>query len=54
MGRDRELALGGARPLDGSGTSELYHLPARDLSTHAAIVGMTGSGKTGLLMVLVE
>src|SRR5262245_45905990 len=29
-------------------------LPAHHLVTHAAVVGMTGSGKTGLVMVLVE
>ena len=48
------LVLGGARPLDGAGASGRYELDPDDLSTHAAIVGMTGSGKTGLLMVLVE
>jgi hypothetical protein len=31
-----------------------FHLPAHDLLTHAVIVGMTGSGKTGLVTVMVE
>jgi DNA helicase HerA-like ATPase len=30
------------------------HLPAHHLATHGVVVGMTGSGKTGLLTVLVE
>jgi DNA helicase HerA-like ATPase len=29
-------------------------LPAHHLVTHGVVVGMTGSGKTGLLSVLVE
>jgi hypothetical protein len=52
--RDRRLTLGGLRPLDGGGASERYAIPPEDLTTHAAIVGMTGSGKTGLVMVTVE
>jgi hypothetical protein len=51
---DRRLTLGGLRPLDGGGASERYAIPPEDLTTHAAIVGMTGSGKTGLVMVTVE
>jgi type IV secretory pathway VirB4 component len=31
-----------------------FELNADDLVTHAVVVGMTGSGKTGLLTVLVE
>jgi hypothetical protein len=31
-----------------------YDLPAHHLVTHGVVVGMTGSGKTGLLTVLVE
>ncbi|WP_437932994.1 helicase HerA-like domain-containing protein [Sorangium sp. So ce341] len=34
-----------ARPLE---------LPAHHLVTHGVVVGMTGSGKTGLVLVLVE
>ena len=29
-------------------------IPTSDLTTHGVIVGMTGSGKTGLGMVLIE
>ena len=50
----KSLVLGGCRPLDGAGATEHYSLDPDDLSTHSAIVGMTGSGKTGLLMVVVE
>jgi len=31
-----------------------YEIPAHHLATHGVVVGMTGSGKTGLLTVLVE
>jgi DNA helicase HerA-like ATPase len=31
-----------------------FQLAAHDLLTHAVIVGMTGSGKTGLVTVMVE
>jgi DNA helicase HerA-like ATPase len=48
------LSLGGVRPLDGSGETRAFALPNADLTTHAVVVGMTGSGKTGLVMVLVE
>src|SRR5690242_4955365 len=50
----RGLALGGVRPLDGSGNTQAFALPSEHLLTHGVVVGMTGSGKTGLLMVLVE
>jgi len=35
-------------------TSELVNYDARDLTTHAVCVGMTGSGKTGLCVGLLE
>ncbi len=35
-------------------TGELLLEDARDLTTHAVIVGMTGSGKTGLALALLE
>ena len=54
MPAPRSLYLGGSRPLDGSGQTEAFELPTDDLTTHGVVVGMTGSGKTGLLMVLVE
>jgi hypothetical protein len=46
--------LGAARPLDGKGDNAAYHLPPHHLSTHGVVLGMTGSGKTGLVTVLVE
>jgi len=51
---ERIVRPGGVRPLDGSGRTLPLRIPADDLATHAVAVGMTGSGKTGLLMVLVE
>lgn len=50
----RGFALGGMRPLDGSGQTRAFELPPDALLTHGVIVGMTGSGKTGLLTVLIE
>jgi hypothetical protein len=47
------LNLGAYRPLDASKGGPLC-LPAHHLVTHGVVVGMTGSGKTGLLTVLVE
>jgi hypothetical protein len=54
MTDERDMALGGVRPLDGSGETRAYEMPCDHLLTHGVVVGMTGSGKTGLLMVLVE
>jgi Helicase HerA, central domain len=54
MPAQRNLAVGGVRPLDGSGDTRGFELPADDLLTHGVVLGMTGSGKTGLLLVLVE
>jgi len=48
------LRLGHWLPLDGRGASNPLLLPAHHLVTHGVILGMTGSGKTGLLTVLVE
>jgi len=48
------LRLGTRRALDGSPPSTAFDLPASHLVTHGVIVGMTGSGKTGLVTVLVE
>jgi hypothetical protein len=50
----RALSLGGTRPIDGSGQTRAFGLKTDALLTHGVIVGMTGSGKTGLLMVLIE
>jgi hypothetical protein len=49
----QSLHLGAWRPLDGS-KGGAFRLPAHHLVTHGVVVGATGSGKTGLLMVLVE
>ena len=38
----------------GSATAKPVLLEAADLTTHGVIVGMTGSGKTGLGVVLIE
>jgi len=51
---DPILNLGASLSLDGTGSPGACELPASHLTTHAAIVGMTGSGKTGMAMVLVE
>ncbi|MGE0785541.1 MAG: ATP-binding protein [Sandaracinaceae bacterium] len=48
------LSLGAQRTIDGKRYVGGYALPAHQLLTHAVIVGMTGSGKTGLLTVMVE
>src|SRR4028119_1696195 len=47
LGRPYDLERGETAP-----TPLLYD--ARDLVTHGVIVGMTGSGKTGLLLTLLE
>src|SRR6266851_2363444 len=46
--------LGAWRPLDGSPKGGPFRLPAHHLVTHGVVVGTTGSGKTGLITVLVE
>ncbi|MFO0554337.1 MAG: helicase HerA-like domain-containing protein [Polyangiaceae bacterium] len=48
------LFLGAARPLTGTGAGNSLRLPPHHLTTHGVVVGMTGSGKTGLITVLVE
>ncbi|WP_437494641.1 helicase HerA-like domain-containing protein [Sorangium sp. So ce1014] len=53
----RPFALGRSRPLSGdpgAADARPLELPAHHLVTHGVVVGMTGSGKTGLVMVLVE
>lgn len=49
-----KLNIGGRHSMDGRKNLGAFELPAHDLLTHAVIVGMTGSGKTGLLTVMVE
>ncbi len=48
-----KLYLGG-HLLDGKRTGEPLHYDRHHLTTHGVIVGMTGSGKTGLGIVLLE
>ncbi|MEZ4300255.1 MAG: DUF87 domain-containing protein [Polyangiaceae bacterium] len=50
----RPLFLGRSRAAAAPSDPEALQLPAHHFVTHAAVVGMTGSGKTGLVMVLVE
>ena len=47
------LYLGGSVDDDGQ-IAGPYHLEAKDLRTHGVVVGMTGSGKTGLCLVMLE
>src|SRR5205085_1115718 len=48
------LHLGASQRIDGAGTRSSLLVPAHHLVTHGVVVGMTGSGKTGLLTVIVE
>lgn len=41
-------------PKTGDRTGEMVHYDAGDLTTHGVIVGMTGSGKTGLGIIFIE
>jgi hypothetical protein len=41
-------------PASSEPTGETLQLPSHNLTTHGVIVGMTGSGKTGLGVVLLE
>ncbi len=43
-----------SKSVDGSGKADFMLLDSRDLVTHAMCVGMTGSGKTGLGICLLE
>lgn len=55
MSKRSGFYLGGTRPLHGhTAKTSPFHLPAHHLVTHGVVVGMTGSGKTGLITVLVE
>src|ERR1043166_9219681 len=54
MSKAPSLYLGAGARLDRAGGLSPLELPAHHLVTHGAILGMTGSGKTGLLTVLVE
>ena len=52
--KSRALSLGAWRYLDGRAGSNVLKLPANHLVTHGVVVGMTGSGKTGLVTVMIE
>jgi len=54
MATTPNLYIGASRRLDGSGNSEALRVPAHHLLTHGVVVGMTGSGKTGLMTVFLE
>ena len=51
---DRNLYLGKTFDSADKTLGEVYSLDADDLTTHGFVVGMTGSGKTGLSIVLIE
>src|SRR6185295_15773373 len=48
------LNLGAWRQLNGAEGGDALWLPAEHLVTHGVVVGMTGSGKTGLVTVMIE
>lgn len=48
------LRIGRRLSITGDGDFEAFEVPPSNLVTHAVVTGMTGSGKTGLLFVLVE
>src|SRR4051794_15169021 len=54
MATTPRLHLGASRRIDGVGAAGALYVPAHHLVTHGVVVGMTGSGKTGLLTVIVE
>ena len=53
MSRPRRMFLGAAMPPTGGKVAH-HHVPPHHLVTHGVVVGMTGSGKTGLVTVAVE
>jgi hypothetical protein len=54
MSKAASLYLGATARIDRTGGLTSLQLPAHHLVTHAVLLGMTGSGKTGLLTVMVE
>src|SRR6187399_2750037 len=48
------LHLGSSVPFSGAGAMQPLVKPAHRLVLHGVVVGMTGSGKTGLVTVLAE
>ena len=51
---DSGLFIGEQLDADGARNGEAVRLDPNDLTTHGVIVGMTGSGKTGLAIALME
>ena len=49
----RRLVVGRALPLTGTGVGVPHGIPPHPLTTPAVVLGMTGSGKTGLVLVTV-
>jgi DNA helicase HerA-like ATPase len=54
MSDETGIKPGAWRSLRNTQGGPALRLPAEHLVTHAVVVGMTGSGKTGLLTVLIE
>jgi len=54
MAHTPALYLGSTRALDGAGAATDLRLPAHHFVTHGVVLGMTGSGKTGLTTVMIE
>jgi hypothetical protein len=55
LGREFDAAAGtAASSAHGTATDNLLLYDSKDLTTHAVCVGMTGSGKTGLCLALLE
>ncbi len=54
MAKAKSLYLGASCPLGNLAVSTKCELPAHHLVTHGVVVGMTGSGKTGLVTVVIE
>ena len=50
----RSFELGASLSSDATGDPQAFKISPHHLVTHACILGMTGSGKSGLVMVLVE
>jgi DNA helicase HerA-like ATPase len=54
MAKTPALYLGSTLAVDGAGPAADIRLPAHHLVTHGVVVGMTGSGNTGLTTVVIE
>ena len=54
MTNTQAFNLGAWRTLDNTTGSNILRIPTQHLVTHAAIFGMTGSGKSGLVTVVIE